>query len=352
MTFSVPRQEVPSRFCISSGEESTPVFTIATTRGSLVHAQYSPVDQSWSVDSDEKVFKKSIRSLIQVGSIFLVANASGKIVLVRDGKVHKKFEKFKDEAGEAVDISCIALISGQEDSDIIELAIGDDFGNVYITKLDLATLKIETTWVLQEQDDTITGLLYHSHKKTLVASSGDGTLLVLDLKKNKIVAHSESLDDEILTLALDLEGDIICGTGLGAIVRYKWGYWGKISHRLKPKFHEGSSVDCLTFSKPDELITGTVDGVIRMITYSQKSSGEPKIRVLDQKEDSIDGIAVAFEQIFYTLANDPSLYVIPLTYAPEVPESAVEPEPKRKKADSKKGKAKAEVSEGFFNGLL
>jgi hypothetical protein len=43
-------------------------------------------------------------------------------------------------------------------------------------------------------------MIYLIYRKTLICSSGDGSLLVIDTKKNKIISHTESLEDEIICL--------------------------------------------------------------------------------------------------------------------------------------------------------
>lgn len=49
-------------------------------------------------------------------------------------------------------------------------------------------------------DDQVSDMIYLIYRKTLICSSGDGSLLVIDTKKNKIISRTESLDDEITCL--------------------------------------------------------------------------------------------------------------------------------------------------------
>ena len=54
---------------------------------------------------------------------------------------------------------------------------------------------------ITEQEDYIADLLLHSDGRTLLSSSGDGTLAVLDISTGKLIALSDNMEDELLSLA-------------------------------------------------------------------------------------------------------------------------------------------------------
>jgi hypothetical protein len=72
--------------------------------------------------------------------------------------------------------------------------------NLYFKIIDLTNLESPVVASFDNFDDQVSDMLYLIYRKTLICSSGDGTLLVIDTKKNKIISHTESLDDEITCL--------------------------------------------------------------------------------------------------------------------------------------------------------
>ena len=64
-----------------------------------------------------------------------------------------------------------------------------------------------------ENNDFIADMLYTEHKgNTLAVAGGDGCLSVFDLRGGRLLARSDGLDDELLSLAL-LKGGrkLVCG---------------------------------------------------------------------------------------------------------------------------------------------
>lgn len=347
------------------------VMVVGTTTGSLITGRYDLITATWTVEKDEKIFKKPIRQMRIKGSYTFIASSTGRIVIFKDGEVYKKTKSLKDEDEKAVEVSTLCVLNSDEDLAVADptfsIAIGDDYGNVYILQLAPGSDSWETLFVSQEQDDSITDMVYSSHRKSLVASSGDGTLVILDLKKNKIVAQSSSIDDDILSLALDSNGNVVCSTGLGALLLYKWGYWGKISSRLKPKYHESSSINSICFS-PDEnplLATGSLDGNLRCVSATSEFTVKD---VLASFDDSISLVRfVLIDSICFaavTLANESKVLFAPLVKDKKtevkVEESSSDSDsdgavkPQKKKAKAVKinpSNSKTVELESFFSGL-
>lgn len=370
--FELPRGECPADIHILSDASSDSIsMLVGTTTGNLITASYDLKSASWTVEKDEKIFKKPIRQMRVKGSFTFMASSTGRIVILKDGDIYKKSKSLKDEEDQAVEVSTMSVLSSEEDlataDTIFTIAIGDDYGNVYILQLSPGQDSWETLFVSQEQDDSITDIVYSSHKKTLIASSGDGTLVILDLKKNKIVAQTSSIDDDILSLALDSNGNVVCSTGLGALLSYKWGYWGKIGSRLKPKYHESSSINSICFSptEPNLLVTGSLDGNLRCASVT----GEFTVNdVLGTFDDSINLVRfVVLDSVCFvsvTLANESKVLFTPFVKEKKVETQVEEPssdsdrdgavKPEKKKAKPAKinhSNSKAVELESFFSGL-
>lgn len=144
-------------------------------------------------------------------------------------------------------------------------------------------------------------MLWNAYRKTLLASSGDGSVLVLEVRedlKARIVAHTESLEDEILGL-VELPGRkkskktarIACATGRGGINIFGWGYWGRVLDRLKPKFHARSSIEAIAAAS-EHIYTGTSEGQLYRTFVKGGLLEEPK--VLETFEDVIERIVILY----------------------------------------------------------
>ncbi|KAG1365477.1 putative WD repeat-containing protein 55 [Cocos nucifera] len=103
--------------------------------------------------------------------------------------------------------------------------------------------------------------------ETTIASGddegGDGTLSVCSLRKNKVQSQSEFSEDELLSLVIMKNGrKVICGTQTGALLLYSWGHFKDCSDRF---LGHPMSVDTLLKLDEDTLISGSEDGVIRLV---------------------------------------------------------------------------------------
>lgn len=129
-------------------------------------------------------------------------------------------------------------------------------------------------WNLQE--DYISGIEYspHSNGKNmdgnnlLLATSADGSLGVYDLRMNKGAVEdstrkSDHLDDELLSLCILKSGKkVVCGTQTGALSIFSFGTFGDISDRMPG---HPSSVETLLKVDEDTILTGSSDGLIRVV---------------------------------------------------------------------------------------
>lgn len=125
---------------------------------------------------------------------------------------------------------------------------------------------------------------------TLLATSGDGTLSVYDIRMNTttigssnssssspasqrmknannttgLVRQSDHQEDELLSIQLMKNGKkVVCGTGEGVLAVFSYGTWGDVSDRFPG---HPSSVETLVKIDEDTLLTGSSDGLIRVVT--------------------------------------------------------------------------------------
>lgn len=325
--FELPYEQSASMFILLKKSDDALSIVVGAYSGFMFLADL--VDQNWNVYLQEQVFKRPVRSILSLpfGSL-LTASASGRLALIDSDNSITALPRPKDQEGQSIEISSMCLLD-QQGSGTVDLAIGDDYGNVYILQYNFQEKAWTNSLTMQEQDDSISSMLYNSHRKTLLAASGDGTILILDLKKNKIVAHTSSLDDEILALTLDGAGDVLCTTGLGAIVRYKWGYWGKIASRLKPALHSSSPVNTMALhpSLNDIAFTGTADGILRRLKVRGDISVDVALDTFDDSIDSLQTVELCKRPYCALLkTSDRSIRFLPL----DQNDKAAEEKPKKK----------------------
>ncbi|KAI8976213.1 WD40-repeat-containing domain protein [Pilobolus umbonatus] len=102
------------------------------------------------------------------------------------------------------------------------------------------------------------GVIKH---KSLLAVGGDGYLSVWDIRKPNVVAMSDQMEDELLSIELiKNEKKAIVGTQDGILTLWSWGDWGDYNDRIvgHPK-----SIDALCKLDEDTVCTGSSDGIIR-----------------------------------------------------------------------------------------
>lgn len=120
--------------------------------------------------------------------------------------------------------------------------------------------------------DYITDFLWLKDTKQLVATSGDGTLSVMDVRSKKVeaAAHSEDQEDELLSVALIRGGaKVVVGTQLGILSIFnRASGWGDCTDRVPGHPHSVDSLATLPLSFPyadttSLIFTGSSDGFVR-----------------------------------------------------------------------------------------
>jgi WD40 repeat protein len=150
------------------------------------------------------------------------------------------------------------------------LATGDEAGCVRLWDNRLMGSNSATTpvhsWKLHE--DYISGLELSADGHTLLASSADSTLSMYDLRMtnqgpDKGTRRSDDQEDELLSVLIMKNGrKVICGSGEGVLSVFSWGTWGDVSDRFPG---HPTSVDALLKIDEDTLLTGSSDGLIRVV---------------------------------------------------------------------------------------
>lgn len=139
------------------------------------------------------------------------------------------------------------------------LATGDDDGCVKFWD----TRQASNILTVTDNEDFISDMACDAENRTLLATSGDGTLSVFNVRRQKIEERSDNMESELLSLAIVKGGrKVVCGTGDGILNLFSWGEWGDISDRFPG--HPLSIDSCVAVS--DSVVcTGSMDGIIRAV---------------------------------------------------------------------------------------
>ncbi|CAA7407252.1 unnamed protein product [Spirodela intermedia] len=141
-------------------------------------------------------------------------------------------------------------------------------------------------------EDYISDMTFVSPSMHILATSGDGTISVCDLRKNKVKCQSEFSEDEPLSIAVMKNGrKVICGTQTGALLLYSWGYFKDCSDRF---LGHPMSVTLLKLDE-DTLISGADDGVIRLVGILPNRIIQP---LAEHSECPVEGLAFSNDRKF------------------------------------------------------
>lgn len=157
-------------------------------------------------------------------------------------------------------VNCIRSV-GIEGSEI--LASGDDDG--YLKLWDLRSRK--SAWSPSKKicEDFISDICVDEKRPhRIIVSSGDGTLSVVDCRKNKIVCRSDDQEDDLLSVAVVKSGTkIVVGTESGVLLIFSHDQWRDQSDRFPGHPH---SISTIVKVDNDTIMTGSGDGMIRLVS--------------------------------------------------------------------------------------
>lgn len=162
------------------------------------------------------------------------------------------------------------LLVGEATNPAGMVATGDDDGCVKLW--DVRQKKEAMSF--SDHEDFVSGFAVREDKRTLVSTSGDGTLCAYNLRKGKLELRSDQLEDELLSCVTLKGGNIVlCGSQEGVLHTYKWGLWADCSDRFPG---HPNSIDTIVALTDDLVLTGSSDGLIRLVniqphkcTYTQ-----------------------------------------------------------------------------------
>ncbi|XP_053096355.1 WD repeat-containing protein 55 isoform X2 [Pangasianodon hypophthalmus] len=188
-----------------------------------------------------------------------------KVAFTSDGE--KLFSVSKDKAVHIMDVvagKLVKRIPKAHSKPINALLLVDE--NVVATGDDEGTLKVwdmrkSTSFMsLKHHEDYISDIVADPAKRTLLTSSGDGTMGVINLKKRRFELLSEIQDGDLTSVSIMKHGrKVVCGSSEGMLYIFNWNGFGATSDRFAL---QAETVDCIVPITDSILCTGSMDGVI------------------------------------------------------------------------------------------
>ncbi|KAK7393264.1 hypothetical protein VNO78_21814 [Psophocarpus tetragonolobus] len=153
-------------------------------------------------------------------------------------------------------------------------------------------------------EDYISDMTFASDAMKLLATSGDGTLSVCNLRRNKVQAQSEFSEDELLSVVLMKNGrKVICGSQTGIILLYSWGCFKDCSDRFTDL--SSNSIDTMLKLDEDRIITGSENGIINLVGILPTRVIQP---IAEHSEYPVECLAFSHDRKFLgSIAHDQML---------------------------------------------
>lgn len=153
-------------------------------------------------------------------------------------------------------------------------------------------------------EEYISDMTFAADSMKLLGTSGDGTLSVCNLRRNKVQAQSEFSEEELLSVVIMKNGrKVVCSSHIGNLLLYSWGCFNDCSDRfvdLSP-----NSVDVLLKLDEDRLITGSETGLISLVGILPNRVIQP---IAEHSEYPVEGLAFSHDKKFLgSIAHDQML---------------------------------------------
>ncbi|WCJ41474.1 WD repeat-containing protein 55 [Euphorbia peplus] len=142
-------------------------------------------------------------------------------------------------------------------------------------------------------DEYVSDMTIPSDSMKLLATSGDGTLSVCNLRSNKVQTRSEFSEEELSSVVVMKNGrKVICGSQDGTLLLYSWGFFKDCSDRfvgLSP-----NPVNALLKLDEERVIAASANGLISVVGILPNRIIQP---LADHSSD-IEGLAFSHDRKF------------------------------------------------------
>ncbi|XP_073525509.1 uncharacterized protein [Phyllobates terribilis] len=250
------------------------------------YASNSEPQRLWKIDAHEEACRAA--RFINEGSA-IVTGSPDCSILCTNVETGAEVVRLKDAHAAPVN----RIINLTEST----IASGDDEGCVKVWD----TRQRTCCNTFDVHEEYISDMTFATEYGKLLTTSGDGTLSVCNLRRNKVQARSEFAEDELLSVALMKNGQkVICGTQTGNILLYSWGFFQDCSDRfvdLSP-----NPIEVLLKLDEDRVITGSDNGIISLVSILPNKIVQP---MAEHSEYPIEGLAFSHDRkILGSISHD------------------------------------------------
>ncbi|KAK4348026.1 hypothetical protein RND71_034365 [Anisodus tanguticus] len=179
------------------------------------------------------------------------------------------------------------------------IASGDDEGCIKVWD----TRQRSCSHTFNAHEEYISDITFASDSMKLLATSGDGSLSVCNLRSSKIQTRSEFSEEELLSVVVMKNGrKVICGTQSGTLLLYSWGFFKDCSDRfvdLSP-----NSIDALLKLDEDRVITGSENGLISLVGILPNKIIQP---IAEHSEYPVERLAFSHDRKYLGSASHDNL---------------------------------------------
>ncbi|WCJ36318.1 WD repeat-containing protein 55 [Euphorbia peplus] len=170
------------------------------------------------------------------------------------------------------------------------IAAGDDEGFIKVWD----TRQRTCCSSFSPHEDYVSDMTVASDSMKLLATSGDGTLSVCNLRSNKVQTRSEISEEELSSVVVMKNGrKVICGSQSGVLLLYSWGFFKDCSDRfvgLSP-----NSVNALLKLDEERVIAASENGLISVISILPNRIIQP---LAEHSEHAVEGLAFSHDKKF------------------------------------------------------
>ena len=189
------------------------------------------------------------------GNLIYTSSSDGSIGVISNGKLEGRIE-----GAHLAPINTLIHI----DSNSV-IATGDDDGIIKIWDLRAAASSNKgCVMKFEEHDGTIMDLKINEKGNMLLSSCNDGHLGVFDLRKGDLYAMSDNFEEDLTALVIcKYQKKVLVSTSEGTINIFSWDWFGDCNDRI---VGHPNSIDTMIMYDDDTIITGSEDGLIRVVS--------------------------------------------------------------------------------------
>ncbi|XP_058180577.1 WD repeat-containing protein 55 [Rhododendron vialii] len=231
---------------------SNPIVAVGLVTGDLLLYRYtadSPPEKLLEVNAHSESCRAT--RFINDGQA-IVTGSPDCSILATDVETGSTIARLENSHGDAVN----RIINLTEST----IASGDDKGCVKVWD----TRQRTCCSSFHAHEEYISDMTFASDSMRLLATSGDGTLSVCNLRSSKLQTRSEFSEEELLSVVIMKNGrKVICGSQSGTLLLYSWGFFKDCSDRFVDL--SGDPVDALLKLDEERVIAGSGNGLISLV---------------------------------------------------------------------------------------